>query len=529
MKKSSHFLFLLLIALLVVFCSLVACNVQQAGPNKSLELTVTQTFDVYKDSSNPNLYHADSITTTSSYAGTLKQVVEGVINEVDLDGGGTIAFRAGVFDLGSDSLKIVNRNNITFEGQGIDITTIKNHSNNTTLDTEPFNATNSDNITIRDLTVSAGGGPRLTSDAIDGDGANNWLIENVKIDKSRGSGIILDGKGDGQKAENNTIRDCVIDGDDISGNGIELLAAKNNLIEDCTITNISNGVGISINKSSDNPTQGQPNKKSNDNIIRNNTINNSGRDGVKVNSGNRNTITGNALTNGATNGIHLISRDGITCDGNIIEFNTAADNIEYGLTIADPECNRTVVWDNNNFTGNGVGDIDDNGTNTIYKSGGGAGNLTFTPTDDATIRESSPNHNYGNSANIEADGSPRKDALLRFNVNGVGTASVNTATLRLYATDGSNLGGDFVEITTTSGSWDEGTVTWNNAPAGNGISLGSLGKVSPGNWYELNVTPLVNGDGPVSIRISSSSSNGADYASKENSNGNASELLITTD
>ncbi len=366
MKKSSHFLFLLSIGLPLIFFGFVAGNVQQPSPDKDLKVSITQTFDVYQDARNPNLYHANSINATLSYTGTLKEVVESAMNEVDLDGGGTIAFRAGVFDLGSDSLKIVNRNNITFEGQGIDVTVVKNNSN-IAADTEPFNATNSNNITIRGLTVSAGGVSRSTSDAIDGDAANNWLIENVKVDKSRGSGIILDGKGTGQTAENNIIRNCVIDGESISRDGIQLLAAKNNLIEDCTITNISNGIGISINKSSANPFQGQPNKKSNDNIIKNNTV--SGQDGIKINSGNRNIIMGNTVTDNAGDGIYLISSDGITCDGNIIKLNTVTSNVAYGLKIADPECNRTVVWDNNDFTGNGLGEIDDDGTNTIFRLG----------------------------------------------------------------------------------------------------------------------------------------------------------------
>ena len=51
--------------------------------------------------------------------------------------------------------------------------------------------------------------------------------------------------------------------------------------------------------------------------------------------------------------------------------------------------------------------------------------------------------------------------------------------------------------------------------------LGSLGAVAVGNWYELDVTPLVTGDGPVSVRITSSDPNGADYSSKEHTTGNA--------
>lgn len=151
--------------------------------------------------------------------------------------------------------------------------------------------------------------------------------------------------------------------------------------------------------------------------------------------------------------------------------------------------------------------------------------LTSTPTDDATIRESRPTANYGARPNLEVDADSRKDVLLRFDVSGVGGASVTNAKLRLYAIDGSSFGGEFFKM--NESNWSEGTVTWASAPPGDGGSLGSLGSVSPGTWYELDVTSLVAGDGPVSIRINSTNSNGADYASKENSAGFAPELVVT--
>ena len=326
---------------------------------------LTQTFDVYQDASKPNLYHADSTTTSSSYQGTLKKVVEGAIDELDLRGGGKIAFRAGVFDLGSDFFLLKEIDNITFEGQGIDVTIVQNNSD-APQDTEPFNSTRSNNITIRNLTVSAGGSPRKTSDAIDGDAANNWLIENVKVDESRGCGIILDGKDEGQTANGNTIRNCFVDG--ILHHGIQLLASSNNLIEDCTITNIALGKGISVNKAS--TKADQPNKQSNDNTIRNNTITNTNNYGIEIHSGSRNIITGNIITNGSSSGIQIGSSNGISCDDNILEFNTANNNIKHGLDISNLKCSQTVVWDNNDFTSNGLGEINYMGTNTIFMSGG---------------------------------------------------------------------------------------------------------------------------------------------------------------
>jgi len=52
--------------------------------------------------------------------------------------------------------------------------------------------------------------------------------------------------------------------------------------------------------------------------------------------------------------------------------------------------------------------------------------------------------------------------------------------------------------------------------------------VSAGSWYEVDVTGLVTSSGTVGIRMNSSDTNGADYSSRENSNGNAAELVVTT-
>jgi hypothetical protein len=149
--------------------------------------------------------------------------------------------------------------------------------------------------------------------------------------------------------------------------------------------------------------------------------------------------------------------------------------------------------------------------------------LTFTPTDDAYIKESRLTRNY-NLSTINVDADSKKDGLLRFDVSGVGTQSVARVMLRLFVTDPSSTGGEFFKMTDTN--WSEDTVTWATAPLGDGGSIGSLGAVVAGNWYEIDVTQLVTGDGPMSLRISSTDSNGSDYASKENVNGNAPELVV---
>jgi glucose/arabinose dehydrogenase len=154
--------------------------------------------------------------------------------------------------------------------------------------------------------------------------------------------------------------------------------------------------------------------------------------------------------------------------------------------------------------------------------------LTFTPAADAYVRQDAASSNFGSDPTLQVDGSPVKDTLLRFDVSGVGAADVTSARLRLHNVDAASAGGDVHTLVDPLASWSEGSVNWGSAPAGDPSILGSFGAVSPGNWYEVDVTGAVNGDGPVNLRITSTASNGADYASKEGAAGLAPQLVVST-
>ncbi|MHB0967998.1 MAG: CBM96 family carbohydrate-binding protein, partial [Bellilinea sp.] len=85
------------------------------------------------------------------------------------------------------------------------------------------------------------------------------------------------------------------------------------------------------------------------------------------------------------------------------------------------------------------------------------------------------------------------------------------ATLRLYNIDESSIGGSFYRV--NDQSWTEETVTWNNAPAHDNTLVASLGAVTTGTWYAVDLTSLITTDGIYSLRVSSTSTNGADYSS----------------
>lgn len=392
--------------------------------------------------------------TGTALTGSLKSVVETVADRLTDDGGGTIRFGAGTYDLGSSWWEFYDLYGVTFEGAGMGTTLITN-STSASTDTEPFDMTASDRITIRDLTVRAGGALRSTSDAIDFDGGDFVLIERVEVSGSRARGIIFDGKGSGSitHADDNVVRDCHLH--DLPGDGIELLASSRNLVEGCRITNVG-GYGVRITKSSTSATQ--PNKPSDENTLRSNTVDNAGRDGIFVNSGNRNRLTANRITNSSDDvssrdGIRISASDNRSCNGNLVRTNVATDTQAvktqaYGLNITSSLCVGTIVGSDNVFTGNKTGTVRNSGSGTVFEQGnqhptvaagpdatasvtGGAA-LDGTVTDDGPAPVSTSWSTLGGPAPATFDDPSAVDTTARF-------PQAGTYTLRLSATDGAGL------------------------------------------------------------------------------------------
>jgi hypothetical protein len=161
---------------------------------------------------------------------------------------------------------------------------------------------------------------------------------------------------------------------------------------------------------------------------------------------------------------------------------------------------------------------------TVTVSNSSTETLTFTPTSDATIKKKYPTTNYGVSTKVEVDNSPVTQYLITFTVSGVGTRSVTGAKLRLWNVNASNRGGDFH---VGNVAWNERTVTWNTAPTYDAATIASLGSVARNIWVEVDLTSLITGDGTYSFRVTSPSSDGADYTSREGSSASRPQLVVT--
>lgn len=153
--------------------------------------------------------------------------------------------------------------------------------------------------------------------------------------------------------------------------------------------------------------------------------------------------------------------------------------------------------------------------------------LRFSPIADTMMKKAFPSSNYGSGSTMELDfesGSPTHKSIWKFTVSGVGGGTITSAKLRLYNVDSSDSGGSFYRV--ANNSWTESGLNWNNAPAADAMPVATLGAVTSGNWYEVDVKPIITGDGTVSIMAQNSSTNRAVYNSKEAAS-NKPELVIT--
>jgi hypothetical protein len=145
-----------------------------------------------------------------------------------------------------------------------------------------------------------------------------------------------------------------------------------------------------------------------------------------------------------------------------------------------------------------------------------AATTTFTPTADTYVNSASAGTNYGSNTQLGVDASETKRMFLKFDVAGL-TEAVTSAKLRLHVDDvagaESNSGGTYKLMSNTT--WAESGPTWNNQPAIDGTTLGSIGSVARNTWVELDVTGKITGNGTISIGVTSTSNNGADFDSRE--------------
>jgi PKD repeat protein len=152
--------------------------------------------------------------------------------------------------------------------------------------------------------------------------------------------------------------------------------------------------------------------------------------------------------------------------------------------------------------------------------------VTFTPQADARVQEANPTTNYP-TGYLRTDGAanPDVDTYLRFQLAGI-AGQVVSAKLRLQDTDNATVDGPAAYGTSTS--WSEGTINWSNRPARTSGPHDDKGAIAAGAIAEWDVTPLVNGNGPVGIALAQASADGANFAAREDPTSSRRPQLIVT-
>jgi hypothetical protein len=149
----------------------------------------------------------------------------------------------------------------------------------------------------------------------------------------------------------------------------------------------------------------------------------------------------------------------------------------------------------------------------------------FAAVADAHVNSSKATTNYGTSSKLILAASPATRVYARFAVAGL-AGPVSRATLRLYVLNGSPVG--LAVRGVADNGWGESTITYANAPAPSAATTSSSGPVSSRQWVSLDVTPLVTGDGPLTVALTTTTNAQFTVASREYGASFAAQLVVET-
>jgi chitodextrinase len=161
-------------------------------------------------------------------------------------------------------------------------------------------------------------------------------------------------------------------------------------------------------------------------------------------------------------------------------------------------------------------------TNTLTPTAVGSGNtFTFAPAADTYVNADSPSTNYG-STNLREDASPVIRSYLRFNIQGL-SGTVTKATLRIYTVNASSTGYEVRPV--ADNSWSEFAVNYSTSPAVGNVS-GTSGSFGAGVWTTVDITPLITGNGLMSLGLTTTNNTAFSLVSREGAN--PPQLVIET-
>ncbi len=142
---------------------------------------------------------------------------------------------------------------------------------------------------------------------------------------------------------------------------------------------------------------------------------------------------------------------------------------------------------------------------------------------DAFVSETSPTTNFGRASVIRVAASPVVRTYIRFDVD-LHSNEIRRVSLLLWSRTRSRGG---YQARLVEGRWSERRINYENAPE---LSLRFVasGRLRARRWKAVDVTSLVAGDRSVNLALTTASSDGADFASRE-SGLHAPRLVVETE
>ncbi|GIW62019.1 MAG: hypothetical protein KatS3mg089_0871 [Patescibacteria group bacterium] len=154
--------------------------------------------------------------------------------------------------------------------------------------------------------------------------------------------------------------------------------------------------------------------------------------------------------------------------------------------------------------------------------------IDLLPLADTFVRKDHPTRNYGSSTHLESDGDTRAISYLKFDLRALAGKSLTTAQLSLTITNPSKQAHYIYLLTNTA--WEESTINYATRIEPTNSPIASIPPSDKGKKLTINLTPaLKNHLGEIiTLAITSSSSDGMDFYSKEAASGKP-LLSIATD
>ncbi len=160
-------------------------------------------------------------------------------------------------------------------------------------------------------------------------------------------------------------------------------------------------------------------------------------------------------------------------------------------------------------------------------SAGGNGTVTLEPIADGYVNAAQPAQNYGASSRLRTDASPDIRSYLQFNIPSI-SGIITSVTLRVQAASNLDSGLGVTIGPVASNSWDEGSLTYANAPLV-GSAYQTVGTpIANGQWIEFDVTGLVSGSGLMSFALTSANNTALSLYSRQSGSSSSPTLVITT-